>query len=97
MAFIKRKWTAEEADEWTKEDIIASVLAIINYIALTIGLVLSLLLIPIGFVILGIGIIATILMIYVIDPKLEAVSVEYEAKQKAYIDEIEKQQRWEEK
>ena len=96
MAFIKRKWTAEEADEWTKEDLIASVLAIINYICLTIGLALSLLLIPIGFLVLGIGIIATILMIYVIDPKLEAISAEYELKQKMYLDEIEKQQKWEE-
>ncbi len=92
---IKREWTPEEADEWTKEDWIAIILSPIAYILLMLGTALSLLLLPIGFLLLGGGIITTILMIHVIDPKLSKISQDYEKKQKHYIEELEKITRWE--
>ena len=95
MAIIKRKWTAEEADEWTKEDLIACILSSLTYIAYTIGTALSFFLIWTGFVILGIGIILTFIMIFIIDPKLKATSEEYEKKQKSYLEDLEKLERWE--
>ena len=56
MAWIQRKWTPAEADEWRKEDWIAIVFSTLAYLALTVGVALSLLLLPIGFIVLALGI-----------------------------------------
>ncbi len=95
MAFIRRNWTPEEADEWHKEDWIAIILSVISYITLTIGVALSFLLLTEGFIILLIGVIVTLLMYWVIDPKLRVISNEYEKKQKEFLEHIEEIQRWE--
>ena len=97
MKFIKTTWTAHEAEEWTKEDWIAIILSPFSYIFLCLGLAMSLFLLPIGFVFLSIGIIITILMFTIIDPKLKAISARYEKKQREYLKDLEKIQRWEEK
>lgn len=96
MAWLKRKWTPEEADEWTKEDLLASILSPLAYFALTLGVALSLLALTIGYIILLLGIVLTLAMYFVIDPKLRTVSSEYEKSQKDYLKELEKIQRWEE-
>jgi len=96
MPFIRRKWTPHEADEWTKEDWIAVVLSPLSYIFITMGLAMSLFLLPTGFILLAIGVIITILMFWVIGPKLSVISSEYEKKQKQYLEELESIQRWEE-
>jgi hypothetical protein len=92
---IRRNWTAASADEWTKEDWIAIVLSPIAYILLTLGFGLSLLFLWQGFVMLGAGIIVTIVMHLVIDPKLRVISAEYEKQQKAYLQNLERSNRWE--
>lgn len=96
MPFIRRKWTPHEADEWTKEDWIAIVISPFSYILITIGVAMSLFLLPIGFVFLGIGIVITVIMFFVIDPKLKSLSEGYEEKQREYLQDLEKMQRWEE-
>ena len=96
MAWLRRSWTPEEADDWTKEDLIASILSPLAYIALTIGAALSLLALTIGYFIFAFGIIFTLAMYWIIDPKLRKISSEYEKKQKAYLEDLEKIQRWEE-
>ncbi len=96
MGLIKRQWTAAEADEWTREDWIAIVLSPLAYMLIMIGTALSFLLLWSGFVLLGVGIIATILMHWVIDPKLKAISDQFEHRQKDYILELERTMRWEE-
>lgn len=93
---IKREWTPEEADEWTKEDWVAIVLAPLAYIALMLGIAFSILAMPVGYVILAAGAILTALMHLVIDPKLRAVSEEYEKRQREYLEELERIERWEE-
>ncbi|OVE79182.1 hypothetical protein BVY01_03310 [bacterium I07] len=95
MGWIRRSWTPHEADEWTKEDWIAVVLSPFSYICITMGVAMSLFLLPVGFLILGIGIVITILMFWVIDPKLKSLSAGYEKKQREYLKELEKIQRWE--
>lgn len=95
MGFIRRQWTAKDADEWGKEDWIAIVLSVLSYITLSIGSALSFLLLPVGFVVLGIGVVITLLMYWVIDPKLRTLSAEYEKKQKDYLLQIEEIQKWE--
>lgn len=96
MSFIKRSWTAAEADEWTKEDLFACIFAVLSYILLTIGTALSFLLLPIGFITLAAGIVACLIMFWIINPKLKVISADYEQKQKEYLIQLEKSVKWEE-
>ncbi len=95
MSFIKRNWSAAEADEWTKEDWLAIIVSPIAYILIMLGIVLSCLLLWPGFVLLALGIVAIVLMHWIIDPKLKAISDEYELRQKEYIADLERTARWE--
>jgi hypothetical protein len=96
MAFIKRQWTPKEADEWTREDTITVIISPLVYVMLMIGVALSVLLIPIGYAILAAGVILLLIMIWIINPKLSAISEGYEKKQKEYIEELERKIKWEE-
>ena len=95
MSFIRRNWTPEDADEWTREDWLTIVISPLAYILLTLGVALSLLLMPIGYAILAAGVVLTILMHWVIDPKLKVISGEYEKRQREYLEELERKARWE--
>ena len=95
MQIIKREWTPESADEMHKEDWFAIVFSVIAYISLMVGTAMSALLIPTGFLILIIGILATIIMYWIIDPKLRAISSEYEKQEKDYLLKLEEIQKWE--
>lgn len=95
MAFFRRTWTAKDADEWTKEDLITIIISPIIYFLLTLGVAMSALLIPVGFVMTAVGIILTLVMVYIINPKLSVISEDYEKKQKQYLDELEKKLKWE--
>jgi hypothetical protein len=96
MSWIKRRWTAVEADRWTKEDYLTFIISPLVYGLLMIGSALSLLLLWYGFVLLGVGVALLLLMLWVIDPKLKAISEDYEHKQKHYLEDLEKIERWEE-
>ena len=91
---IRKTWSAHEADEWTKEDWIAIVLSPLCYVLITIGAALTILLQISGYIMLIIGIGLTIYMHLVIDPKLKAISNEYEKKQNDYLEELEAKVRW---
>ena len=97
MGLIRRSWTPAAADEWTKEDWIVIVLSPLAYFFVTVGTALSCLLLPSGFVLLGVGAVLTLLVHWVIDPKLKAISHDYELKQAHYIEELERTTRWEKK
>jgi hypothetical protein len=94
MAIIRRTWTAKEADEWSKEDWITIIISPIIYILFAIGVAMAALLMPIGFILLGVAVLLTFLMVYIINPKLSVVSQEYEKKQKQYLEDLEKQVKW---
>ncbi len=94
MPLIRRNWNAVDADEWTREDWITIVISPIAYILLMLGTGLSMLLMPVGYVTLGLGIILTAVMHWIIDPKLKAVSTEYERKQAEYLKDLESKVRW---
>ncbi len=91
---IRRVWTAREADEWTKEDWIAIVLSPLCYILLTLGAALTIFLQMSGYIMLGIGIVLTVILHWVIDPKLRAISADYETRQQSYLRELEAKVRW---
>ena len=94
MPFIRKEWTAAEADEWTKEDWITIILSPIIYLLLTVGTALACLLQWEGYVLTAVGIVLTVVMHKIIDPKLRAISEEYEKKQKGYLEDLESSTRW---
>ena len=96
MSWIKRKWTAAEADQWTKEDYLIFVISPLIYVLLAVGTALGLLLLWYGLIILLAGVVLFFIMIWIIDPKLKAISGDYELKQKKYLEDLEKIERWEE-
>jgi len=96
MAIIRKKWTPEEADEWTKEDVIVWILSPVSYVLISVGSALSIFLIPSGFLLLGLGVLVTVALFAIANPKLNVISGEYEKKQKEYLERLEKITRWEE-
>ncbi len=95
MKIFNKSWTAQEAEEWTKEDTITVILSPLVYVLLTMGTVFSMLLVPAGFFVLGVGIVLMFVMIFIINPKLSVISEEYEKKQKQYLEELERKVKWE--
>jgi len=95
MAWIRRRWDPKAADEWTREDAVAIIISPLAYAALMVGTALSFLLLPIGFVILAAGLLLSGLLIWVINPKLDTISDEYEKKQQEYLHHLEKIMKWE--
>jgi hypothetical protein len=96
MSWLKTDWTAQEAERWSKEDYLTFVISPLVYFLLALGVALSLLLRWYGFVILGASVVLLVIMVKIIDPKLKAISSEYETKQKKYLEDLEKISRWEE-
>jgi len=97
MAIIRKNWKPEEAENWTREDWIVIIISPLCYVGLSVGIALSFLFMKTGFIILGITIILIILMHWIIDPKLKAISTDFEKKQLHYLEELEKIMRWEER
>ncbi len=95
MPIIRRKWTAGEADGWSREDTIAVIVSPVIYVMLMVGCALSALRITAGYIVLIAGIALLLLLVFVIDPKLAAVSREFEKKQKDYLEELDRKIRWE--
>ena len=96
MSWIKTDWSAQEAERWSKEDYLTFIISPLVYFLLALGVALSLLLRWYGFVILGASVVLLVIMVKIIDPKLKAISSEYEIRQKKYLEELERISRWEE-
>ena len=94
--FIKRTWTAAEAEEWTREDWMVIVLSPLVMAAFMIGIASLLLLQPGGIAMTLFALVGTGVIYWIIDPKLRAVSAEYEQRQAKYLEELERGVRWEE-
>jgi hypothetical protein len=95
MSFIRREWTPEAAGHWSREDWIAALLSFGSYLLLIVGGTLALLGSVAGYVALAAGLAAAALTYWVVDPKLRAVSADFEKRQREYIERIEKIVRWE--
>jgi len=91
---IRRRWTPQEAHEWTREDWIAIALSPIVFASLMFGLTEALLLRASGFSLLLAAAAGWAIIYYVIDPKLRGVSAEYESRQARYIDQLERRAAW---
>ena len=95
MKLFRKDWTPAQADEWTIHDTLAVIISPVIYILILVGSSLAALLIPAGFIALAIGAVLFIVMVKIINPKLSATSKGYEAKQKEYIEELERKVKWE--
>ena len=93
---IRRSWTPEEAQEWTREDWIAIVLSPVAYASILFGVTGVLLLRLSGLWMLLAAFVTSGIIYWVIDPKLRAISAEYEERQASYIAELELRHRWKE-
>lgn len=93
---LQRDWKPEEAESWTKEDWVAIIISPLAYALLMIGLALLIFLRLDGLIIFLLGVAATIILHLVIDPKLKAISSEYEKKQREYLNRLELVVRWRE-
>lgn len=96
MSWIRKEWTAQQADRWSKEDYLTFIISPVIYFLLALGVALSLLLLWYGWVLLAVSLILLVVMIKIIDPKLKAISEDYEIKQKEYLEDLERIERWEE-
>ncbi|PIE76097.1 hypothetical protein CSA17_04010, partial [bacterium DOLJORAL78_65_58] len=92
---IRRQWTAAQADGWSREDALVVVLSPLAMGLLMIGVTKSLLLQPGGLVMLAGAVFLVGFIYWVIDPKLRAISAEYEEQQARYVRELESRLRWE--
>ena len=91
---IRRTWTAAQADAWTREDWIVVVLSPLVMGGLMLGVTKALLLQPGGLLVLAASLLGIGLIYWIIDPKLRAVSREYETQQAGYVAELEQRLRW---
>jgi solute:Na+ symporter, SSS family len=92
--FVRRTWTAEQAQDWTREDWMVIVLSPVVMALLMLGVTGTLLWKPEGVLALVLALIGGALIYWIIDPKLRAVSHEYEEQQAAYLAELERRNAW---
>jgi Na+/proline symporter len=85
---IRRTWTAAQADEWSREDWIAIVLSPLVFAFFMIGIAKALLGQTSGYGLTLLAIVLCGVIYWVIDPKLRAVSSEYEQKQAEYAERL---------
>ena len=95
MSLFRTNWTPEEADRWTRHDLLACLFGVLAFVLVTVGVAGSLLLQPWGYGCLALAAVFTWLTFKVIDPKLRALSGDFERKQAEYLDAVERQNRWE--
>lgn len=96
MAWFRRQWTSHEAEEWTREDYWALVFSALSYVFITLGFGLCFLLPAWGILSVILAGVCGGIMYWIIDPKLRAISQEYETKQQQYLEHLEKIMKWEE-
>jgi hypothetical protein len=92
---IRREWTAADAQGWSREDWIAIILSPLVYGAVLFGLTRMLLRQSSGLWLMLAAVAGSVAIYWVIDPKLRAVSIEYEEHQAGYAAELDRRMRWE--
>lgn len=94
MSLIKREWTDEDCDAWTKEDYLAGFFSALSYFAWALGIYWAIMLEPEGFVLVAVAAVSTFLTFYIIDPKLKVQSETFEKRQLSYLELLHETQRW---
>lgn len=92
---LRREWSPEEADMWTRHDVVAAVLSALCYVLVAVGVAGTLLFETWGYIALVGSIACAWAMFRVIDPKLKALSVAFDLNQAKYLERAERKTRWE--
>jgi len=95
MSLFGRNWAAKDADQWTRHDLLACIFGVLAFVLVTVGVAGTLLLQTWGFITLGFSLVFTWLTFKVIDPKLRALSENFEDRQADFLEAVERQNRWE--
>ena len=95
MKLFKSDWTATEADNWTRHDLLACLFGVLAFVSVTVGVAGALLLQSWGFITLGLSVLFTWLTFKVIDPKLRTLSEAFEEKQDEFLRHVDRHNRWE--
>lgn len=91
----KRGGRLDSPREWSREDLLASVLGALAYVGGLAGMALLFMNMLMGYVITAITVLQIIAMYKVIDPKLRRVSGAFEQKQAEYLEELDRIVQWE--
>jgi len=94
MSLIKREWTDEDCDAWTKEDYLAGFFSALSYFSWALGIYWAIMLEPEGYVLVVVAAVSMFLTFYIIDPKLKAQSEAFEKRQVQYLELLHDTQRW---
>ncbi len=97
MKLFKRDWTPDEADEWTSHDFWASLLGVLAYILITVGIIGAFFLQLWGFAAVALALALSLIVFFIIDPKLKAMSKSFDKKQDGYLKMMEQSNRWEDR
>ena len=95
MSLFRTDWTPEEADRWTRHDLLACLFGVLAFVLVTLGTAGTLLLQPWGYVCLFLSAVFTWLTFRVIDPKLRTLSQAFEERQAEFLEKVERRNRWE--
>lgn len=95
VKFFGRDWTPEEADRWTRHDLVAAILGAFTFVAFTLGGAWAVFGDPRGWAWLAAAVGASLLLWAVIDRKLRAQSLAFQRREEAHKKAVDERNRWE--
>ena len=78
MPLMHRKWTETSVNEWTRKDWTTIILSALMYVGVAVGIVLVILLKPVGFIVIGVTVGLAAMMFWIMNPKLRMISKDRE-------------------
>ena len=90
-----RSTKVDSLQEWSREDLVACILSALAYVNCLAGTALLLMNQWTGYVLTAFTIVQVVAMYYIIDPKLQKISDDFEKKQQEYLEELDKIVEWE--
>lgn len=95
MKLLGQAWTPEAADRWTVHDFLASALSAVAFVAFALGATWAAVGQTRGWLWMAVALGASLLMFAVIDAKLKAQSVAFEAHEASVKRDVDERNRWE--
>jgi|GEM_PF-3729572 len=78
MPLMNRKWTETSVNERTREDWITIILSASMYVGVAVGIVLVILLVPVGFIVIGVTVGLAAMIFWIMNPKHKTISKDHE-------------------
>jgi hypothetical protein len=94
MTLLENDWTPETADQWTRHDLIASILSPLVYILATIGGAYAVFGNPLGWWLLTMAVALSLMLWAIIDRKLRVQSIAFAKHEEEHKEIVEERNRW---